>query len=54
LHNPKPLKPGNVTPVSGIYTPTAGGKQVALSKGDRVPPTEPGGKFKLTTPTKKK
>jgi hypothetical protein len=50
---PKGLKPGQVTPVSGIYTPSKGGKQVAISKGDRVPPTKPGGTYKLTTPTKK-
>jgi len=50
---PKGLKPGNVTPKSGIYTPSKGGAQVAISKGDRVPPTKPGGTFKLTTPTKK-
>ena len=47
------LKPGNITPRSGIYTPSRGGAQVALSKGDRVPPTKVGGTFKLTTPTKK-
>jgi hypothetical protein len=45
------VKPGNITPKSGIYTPSKGGAQVALSKGDRVPPTKPGGTFKLTTPT---
>ena len=50
----KPLKPGMVTPQSGIYTPNKGGKQVAISKGDRVPPTKKGGTFTLTTPTKKK
>lgn len=54
LPMPKGLKPGNVTPRSGIYTPSKGGAQVAISKGDRVPPTKPGGTFKLTTPTKKR
>jgi len=48
----QPLKPGQVTPVSGIYRPTLGGKEVAISQGDRVPPTKPGGKFLLVTPTK--
>jgi len=49
----KPLKPGMVTPQSGIYRPNKGGAEVALSKGDRVPPTTPGGTFTLKTPTKK-
>lgn len=38
-HNLKPLK---VT-VSGIYRPSKGGSEVALSKGDRVPPGSSGG-----------
>lgn len=49
----KGLKPGKVTPASGIYRPTKGGAEVALSKGDRVPPTKVGGTFVLKTPTKK-
>jgi hypothetical protein len=49
----KTLKPGNVTPQSGIYKPSMGGAEVALSKGDRVPPTKPGGTFTLKTATKK-
>jgi hypothetical protein len=49
----KGLKPGNVTPRSGIYKPSHGGAEVALSKGDRVPPTTKGGTFTLKTPTKK-
>lgn len=49
----KGLKPGQVTPVSGIYRPTKGGAEVALSQGDRVPPTKVGGTFTLKTPTKK-
>lgn len=48
----KALKPGTVTPQSGIYRPTGGGTEVALSKGDRVPPTKPGYGFVLKTPTK--
>ena len=48
----KSLKPGQVTPQSGIYRPSSGGTEVALSKGDRVPPTKPGGTYTLTTPTK--
>jgi hypothetical protein len=50
----KTLKPGNVTPTSGIYRPTKGGSEVALSKGDRVPPTKVGGGFVLKQPTNKK
>lgn len=46
------LKPGMKAPVSGIYKPTDGGTEVALSKDDRVPPTTPGKGFVLTTPTK--
>lgn len=49
----KVLKPGNVTTQSGIYKPTKGGSEVAISKGDRVPPTKAGGGFVLKTPTKK-
>lgn len=49
----KSLKPGMVTPQSGIYRPSTGGTEVALSKGDRVPPTKTGGTFTLKTPTKK-
>lgn len=48
----KNLKPGTVTPQSGIYKPTAGGAEVALSKGDRVPPTKAGSGYVLKTPTK--
>jgi hypothetical protein len=47
------LKPGNKAPVSGIYRPTKGGSEIAISKGDTVPPTKPGGGFILKTPTKK-
>jgi hypothetical protein len=50
----KGLKPGMVTPTSGIYQPSNGKTQVAISKGDRVPPTDKGGTYKLVTPTKKK
>ena len=48
------VKPGQKTPQSGIYQPSNGGTQVALSHGDRVPPTNKGGTYKLITPTKKK
>ena len=47
------VKPGQKAPESGIYRPTKGGAEVALSKGDRVPPTEVGGGFVLKIPTKK-
>jgi hypothetical protein len=36
-------KPGTKVPASGIYEPTKGGSDVALSKGNRFPPTKPGG-----------
>lgn len=45
-------RPGEKAPVSGIYKPTDGGTEVALSKGDRVPPTTPGQGFVLKQPTK--
>jgi hypothetical protein len=50
----KGLKPGVKAPQSGIYQPSNGGTQVAISGGDRVPPTDKGGTFKLVIPTKKK
>jgi len=46
------VKPGEKAPESGIYRPTKGGAEVALSEGNRVPPTVPGGGFVLVTPTK--
>lgn len=50
----KNVKPGQKAPDSGIYQPSNGGTQVALSEGDRVPPTVKGGTYKLVTPTQKK
>lgn len=44
---------GQKTPASGIYKPTNGGKEIAVSKGDRLPPAK--GKatsYKLVRPTK--
>lgn len=46
-------KPGTPAKQSGIYTPSKGGAEVAISKGDRLPPTKPGGTWTLKTPTKK-
>lgn len=48
------VKPGQRTPQSGIYQPSNGGTQVAVSQGDRMPPTSKGGTYKLVIPTKKK
>ena len=31
---------GEKVPESGIYQPSGGGSQVALSKGDRLPPSD--------------
>jgi hypothetical protein len=45
------VKPGQKTPQSGIYKPSKGGAEVALSKGDRVPPTKKGGTFVFKTAT---
>jgi hypothetical protein len=44
---------GQKAPKSGIYKPANGAKEVALSKGDRIPPA--GGKgtgYKIVRPTK--
>jgi hypothetical protein len=30
---------GGVTPQSGIYQPSNGGKEIAVSLGDRLPPS---------------
>jgi hypothetical protein len=38
-------KPGEKAPQSGIYKPTKGGTKVAISKGDRFPPTVKGGSW---------
>jgi hypothetical protein len=46
-------KPGEKAPASGIYKPTKGGTNVALSRGDRFPPTKPGGTWKPETIIKK-
>ena len=51
--HPTFVKPGQKTPQSGIYRPTKGGSEVALSKGDRVPPTKAGGGFLLRAATKR-
>lgn len=45
---------GQKTPVSGIYRPTNGGKEIAVSQGDRLPPSKGQGTgYKLVRPTKK-
>ncbi len=45
-------RPGEKAPKSGIYKPTDGGTEVAISQDDRFPPTTPGKGFTLKTPTK--
>jgi len=47
-------KPGQKAGTSGIYSPSKGGAKVAISKGDRLPPTKTGGTWKLTTPANPK
>ncbi len=45
---------GQKTPQSGIYKPTNGGREIAVSKGDRLPPSKGNGTgYKLVRPTKK-
>ena len=44
---------GQKAPQSGIYKPTNGAKEIAISKGDTLPPA--GGKatpYKIVRPTK--
>jgi hypothetical protein len=44
---------GQKTPKSGIYRPNTGGKEIAVSKGDRLPPSKGKGTgYKLVRPTK--
>ncbi len=50
-----PSKPhtGEETPQSGIYRPSNGGKEIAVSKGDRLPPSKGEGvDYTLVRPTK--
>lgn len=50
----QPIKPGTPAKESGIYRPSkGGGAEVAISKEDRLPPTEKGGGWIMKTPTKK-
>ena len=43
---------GGKTPVSGIYKPANGGKQIAVSKGDTLPPSKgKGTDYTLVQPT---
>jgi hypothetical protein len=51
---PASNRPGQKVPQSGIWTPTAGGTPIAVSKGDRFPPTKPGTGYVLKVPTKTK
>lgn len=43
-------RPGEKARESGIYKPSKGGSNVAISRGDRLPPTKPGGSWKLAIP----
>jgi hypothetical protein len=44
---------GGKTPQSGIYKPANGGKEIAVSKGDTLPPSKgKGTDYKLIRPTK--
>ncbi len=48
---PTKYVPGQKAPESGIWRPTDGGTPVAISKGDRFPPTAPGNGYVIKTPT---
>jgi hypothetical protein len=44
---------GGKAPQSGIYKPTNGGKEIAVSEGDTLPPSKGAGTdYKLVRPTK--
>ena len=44
---------GQKAPQSGIYKPTNGAKEIAVSRGDRLPPADgDGADYKLVRPTK--
>jgi len=44
---------GGKEPQSGIYRPTNGGKEIAVSKGDTPPPSkQQGTDYKIVRPTK--
>ncbi len=44
---------GQKMPQSGIYKPANGGKEIAVSQGDRLPPAKgQGTDYKLVRPTK--
>jgi hypothetical protein len=44
---------GQKVPQSGIWQPTNGGKQIAVSQGDTLPPSKGNGtSYILVTPTK--
>jgi len=46
------FRPGETCPASGLYEDAAGERQIALSKGDRFPPTRRGGTWHLVQITK--
>ena len=46
-------KPGEVCDASGIYASSIGGTEIALSRGDRFPPTRAGAGWFLVRPTEK-
>lgn len=48
-----PNHTGTKVPESGIWKPTNGGKEIAVSKGDTFPPEKgDGAGYKLVRPTK--
>lgn len=52
MTKPKPHT-GQETPESGIWKPTNGGKEIAVSKGDRLPPSNgEATDYKLVRPTR--
>lgn len=50
-----PIKPGELTPESGIYKSTHTGQRTTLDKNEKAPPTpEAGEKWKIEIPTNPK
>lgn len=50
---PKNPNTGQKAPKSGIYKPTNGAKEIAVSEGDTLPPAKGAGTdYKLVRPTK--
>lgn len=50
--NPRPLRPGTLTPTSGQYVNSKTGTEVTSTQGNPLPPGPKGSKFILVDATK--